>query len=205
MVRRILPVLLALAGLVLAGCGDYGTVEQGRTVAFDKAKGVISIIKDTGIVDRNPQYTVLPAHDFILPTDPAERGADPSVGLRMRIDVEKKTITMYNPGKKEFDVIAVEVVANHQNVDLRRRHPLVWDAATNKAIKFPKVNATDRTVEIYSRRQRMVTTIKLADADFNRYKEQDWDAGDEVRLYYKKDGVALRFMNVTKTDVTRRR
>ena len=29
-------------------------------------------------------------------------------------------------------------------------------------------------------------------------------AGDDVRIYYKESGKALRFMNVFKTDITRR-
>jgi hypothetical protein len=28
-----------------------------------------------------------------------------------------------------------------------------------------------------------------------------WDAGDEVRIYYKEAGKARRLMNITKTDI----
>ena len=28
-----------------------------------------------------------------------------------------------------------------------------------------------------------------------------WEAGDEVRIYYKEPGKAARFMNITKTDI----
>jgi len=31
--------------------------------------------------------------------------------------------------------------------------------------------------------------------------ENTWDAGDEVRIYYKEAGKALRFMNISKTDI----
>ena len=31
--------------------------------------------------------------------------------------------------------------------------------------------------------------------------EATWDAGDEVRIYYKEEGKSLRFMNVSQTDI----
>ena len=204
MVRKILPALLALAGLVLAGCGDYGKVEQGRTVAFNKDTRIVTIVKDAGIDDRNPHYTVLPVHEFKLPDDPAECGALPDVGLRMNLNVEKKTITMYNPQTKAFEELKIEVVANHTDVDVDRRHPLVFDANTRKPIAFPKIDNTKRTVEIYSRRQKLLTTVKVAEEDFSRYKEKDWNAGDDVRIYYKDPAKALRFMNINKTNINRR-
>jgi len=205
MVRKLLPPFLVLAGLALAGCGNYGKVEQGRTVAFDKAKEIVTIIADSNMDHKKPpMFSVLPAQEFAMPTDPAERGADPTPGLRMHLDVEKKIITMYNPQTKTLENLPFEVVADHQNVDLRRQHPLVWDAATKKAIVFPKVDAVNKTIEIYSRRQLRLTTIKLAAEDFAKYKEKDWDAGDDVRIYYKEPGKALRFMNINKTNISSR-
>jgi len=190
---------------MLAGCGEYGKVEQGRTVAFDKEKGIVTIIVDSNTdPSKQPNYSVLPSHEYILPADPVERGADPTPALRMNLDVDNKTITMYNPTTKAFEVLSFEVVEDHKDVDQRRRHPLVWDSATGKARPFPVVEAANKTVTIYSRRQLRLTTIKLSDADFGKYKEKDWNSGDEVRIYYKEPGKALRFMNITKTDITRR-
>jgi hypothetical protein len=203
MVRKILFPLLVLAGLSLAGC-DYGQVEQGRTVAFDKDAATVTIIKDNGIDDKTPQYTVLPAHTFQLPADPAERGADPSVGLRLNLDAKGNTITMYNPKTQQFDKLPFVMLQKEENVSVRRQHPLVYDPATKKARPFPVVDAEKRTVTIYSSRQQLYTVIQLAEADFAKYGEKDWGAGDEVRIYYKESGKALRFMNVSKTDITRR-
>lgn len=204
MVRKILFPLLVLAGLTLAGCGEYGQVEQGRTVAFDKDAGTVTIIKDSGIDDKHPQYTVLPPHTFQLPTDPAERGADPAVGLRVNLDATGNIITMYNPKTQQFDKLPFTMVQKEENVNVRRQHPLVYDAATKKARSFPVVDAEKRTVTIYSGRQQLYTVIKLSDEDFAKYSEKDWAAGDDVRIYYKELGKALRFMNVSKTDITRR-
>ena len=204
MVRKILFPLLVLAGLTLAGCGEYGQVEQGRTVAFDKDAGTVTIIKDSGTDDKHPQYTVLPPHTFQLPADPAERGADPAVGLRVNLDATNNVITMYNPKTQQFDKLSFTMVQKEENVNVRRQHPLVYDAATKKARTFPVVDAEKKTVTIYSGRQQLYTVIKLSDEDFAKYGEKDWSAGDDVRIYYKELGKALRFMNVSKTDITRR-
>ena len=51
----------------------------------------------------------------------------------------------------------------------------------------------------------MLATIKLPPEDCAKYGEKDWDAGDEVRVYYKEPGKSLRFMNVTRTDFSKRK
>ena len=205
MVRKLLFPLLILVSFALAGCSGYGEVEQGRTVAFDKAAGTVTIIKDNGIDDKHPQYTVLPPHTFQLPTDKAEIGAEPDVGLRVNLDAKNNIITMYNPKTQEFDKLSFEMVQKEENVSVRRQHPLVYDAATRQARHFPVVDSEKKTVTIYSVRQMLYTVIKLSDADFEKYGPEDWAAGDDVRIYYKEPGKALRFMNVSKTDLTRRK
>jgi hypothetical protein len=213
MVRKILPVLLVLIGLSLTGCGEYGKVEQGRTVAYDKTTTppTVWIIQDSGIDDKHPQYTVLPAHPFQIPDDPNEMGAEPFVGKRLKLDMEKNEIVMYNVDSKQFDHLPFQLIEKHENVNVRRQHPLVYDSTTRQARKFPVVNEAEKTLTIYSVRQELLTTVKMDPDDFAKYGGDEWDAGDEVRIYYKegpkdgKPGKSLRFMNVTKTDFTRRK
>lgn len=207
MVRKILPMLLVLVGLSLVGCDKYGEVEQGRVVKYDKTTTPPTawIIKDSGTNDKQPKYDVLPAHKFTIPTDPAEMGEAPMAGLRVNLNVQDKIITMYNMETSQFEKLPFELINNDTNVSVRRKHPLVWDDNTGKARKFPEVNEAERTIKIYSRRQEILSEIKLSPEDFAKYKTEDWDAGDEVRIYYKEDGKSLRFMNVTRTDLTRRK
>jgi hypothetical protein len=174
-------------------------------VAFDKEKSQVTIIVDDNIdAKKPPNYATLPAHVYTLPAAGSERGADPTPALRMNLNVDKKIITMYNPKSKALEELPFEVIADHKDVDVRRQHPLVFDRATKKAISFPKIDEANRVIDIYSRRQLRLTTIKLSEADFAKYKGQEWDAGDEVRIYYKEPGKSLRFMNITKTNVMRR-
>ena len=50
----ILPIALAL------GCGEQGKVEQGRVIAFDKAKDAVTFIVDTKHDTANPDYSGAP-------------------------------------------------------------------------------------------------------------------------------------------------
>jgi hypothetical protein len=55
-------------------------------------------------------------------------------------------------------------------------------------------------VTIYSGRQKLYAVIALPEEYMDR-PASTWDAGDEVRIYYKEPGKALRLMNVSKTDI----
>jgi len=213
MVRKILPMLLVLLGLSLAACGEYGQVEQGRVVKFDTSTtpATVWIIKDSAIDDRNPLYNVLPAHPFFIPEDPREMGAVPKAGDLVYLNVEEKYVTMFNFEKQQFDRLPFELVSHTTDVSVRRQHPLVWDSANRRARQFPIVNEKERTVTIFFQRQRTVTEIKLSEEDFAKFKPEEWDAGDEIRIYFRegsggpgKPGRSLRLMNVTRTNVMNR-
>ena len=203
MVSRIFA-LLALACLALAGCGDFGKIEQGRVVAFDKDKKTVTFLPNSAL-SGTPKYAAPPLV-FAIPEDPAEMGRDPKGGmLRTNINIEKKLISMYNPQAKAIEDLSFELVENHTGVNVRRQHPLVYDAAARKPRVFPQVDAAKKTVTAYSARQQMLTVMKFSDADFAKYNGDQWGAGDEIRIYYKQPGKALRLMNITQTDITRRR
>jgi hypothetical protein len=223
MVRKILLPFFILAGFMLAGCGDYGKVEQGSAVAYDKDKSIVTIVADTNTDVKKPaNYTELPVHSYALPPAGSEdRGADPDAGLCVNLDVEKKIITMYNPKEQKLENISFEVVEDiHQRLRVNRRSQLVLPgekvfAGVKTIAEFPIVDEAKKTVQILYRRQfnnqMRLTTFKLSDADFAKYKGKEWNAGCEVRIYYKegwtadgKPGQSLRFMNITKTDITRR-
>jgi hypothetical protein len=212
MVRKILLPLLVLSGLMLAGCGNYGMVEQGSVVGFDKEKSIVSIICDDNTDLQKPaNYVILPPHDYALPAEAAERGADPNVGLCVNLDVEKKIITMYNAKEKKLENISFELIEDiHQRLRVNRRDEVVLpgEKVYKKMAEFPVVDEANKTLQLVYRRQfknqMRLTTIKLAEADLAKYKGKEWNAGCEVRIYYKDPGKALRFMNITKTDITRR-
>lgn len=210
MARKILLPLLVLAGLMLAGCGDYGKVEQGTVVAVAKDK--VTIIVDNNMDPKKPAdySSKIALHDYVLPPVGDERGAEPSAGMCLHLDIAKKIITMYNPKEKKVEKISFEVLDDiNRGIRLNRRNEVVHNVRVIRpAADFPVVDEANKTVQLFYRRlegnQSRLTIIKLADADFAKYQQKEWGAGDEVRIYYKEPGKALRFMNITKTDITRR-
>lgn len=187
-----LNLLVALPLVFLFGCAEEGKVDQGRVVAFDKDKQLVTIIRDKKIDSLNPDYSYLPPLSYTLPSDPMETGPLPKVGARMKLDAEKNQIIIFDAKAQNFKTIDFKPIEKKTGVE--KDDPLV------KGKKFPVVDKQKKTVTIYSSRQKILETIGLSDEYFER-PDSTWDAGDEVRIYYKQDGKALRFMNITQTDI----
>jgi len=181
------------ATLVLGGfgCGEQGKVEQGRVIGFDKVKETVTFIVDTKHDTANPDYSGAPL-TFALPKDPAERGEDPKPGLRMKLDTKTREIIIYDAATKGMKKINYTLIDQKENV--AKSSPLVADK------KFPMVDKEKKAITVYSGRQKLLTTFSLPDEYF-ALPDDTWEAGDEVRVYYKEPGKALRFMNITRTDI----
>ncbi len=139
----------------------------------------------------NPNYSGAPL-TFALPKEPSERGADPKVGLRMKLDTKAKEIVIFDAATQGSKKIAYTLIDQKENV--AKDDPLVAGK------KFPQVDKAKKAITIYSGRQKILTTFSVPD-EYLGLPDNTWDAGDEVRVYYKQPGQALRFMNVTKTDI----
>jgi hypothetical protein len=199
-VKHILLTMAAAAmAMTLTACKeDYGKVEQGRVIAFDKDKKEVTLIHDSAMDPQKPVYDVLPPSVFKLPTDPAETGPEPKAGQRMKLDTDKKIIVIFDTKTQKLVDVPITIVDLQQPID--KEHPLVYDKAEKKAKKFPVVDKEKKTITVYSGRQKMLCTFSVPEQYFS-YPDSTWDAGDEVRLYYKTAGQSLRFMNVSKTDI----
>jgi len=196
--RTLFLLSIALLTFGALGCDEYGKVDQGRVIAFDKEKQTVTVIEDKNMDSQNPDYAILPPHTYTMPTDPAERGADPKVGMRLKLDVDAKVIKIFNTQTQTIEDLPITIVDVQK--DIAKDHPLVFDKEKNAAKKFPVVDKDKKTISIYSGRQKMLATFSVPDA-YNDFPENTWDAGDEVRIYWKEKGKAIRFMNITKTDI----
>ena len=186
----ILPVALVL------GCGEQGKVDQGRVIAFSKDKtdtdkDTVTFIIDVKHDAANPDYSGA-AVTFLLPKVPSERGEDPKPGLRMKLDAKAKEIVIYDPAAKAMKKISYSLLDQKEGV--AKDDPLV------QGKKFPIVDRTKKAITIYSGRQKLLTTFSVPD-EYLSLPDNTWEAGDEVRIYYKEPGKAARFMNITKTDI----
>ena len=196
--RTLFLLSIALLTFGVLGCEEYGKVDQGRVIAFDKDKQTVTVIEDKNMDSQNPDYAILPPHTYTMPTDPAERGADPKVGMRLKLDVDAKIIKIFNTQTQAIEDLPITIVDVQK--DIAKDHPLVFDKDKNAAKKFPVVDKDKKTIAIYSGRQKMLATFSVPEA-YNDFPENTWDAGDEVRIYWKEKGKAIRFMNITKTDI----
>ncbi|NLY41615.1 MAG: DUF4881 domain-containing protein [Desulfovibrionales bacterium] len=199
---KITTTLLGLIAAILMlgslGCDEYGKVDQGRVVEFDKEKQTVTVIQDKAMDAQHPDYSILPAHTYTMPTERMERGADPKAGYRIKLDVDKKYVKLYNPDTQDFDELTIELIDVQKNI--ARDHPLVFDKEANKPKAFPVIDKDKKAITIYSERQKLLATFGVPDEYIN-LPDKTWDAGDEVRVYYKTEGVAIRFMNISKTDI----
>jgi hypothetical protein len=186
-----LALLAILTAVILLGCGEQGKVEQGRVIGFDSAKATVTFIHDVKADPGNPDYSGAPL-TFSLPKEPMDRGEDPKAGMRMKLDAKAKEITIYDPATKGFKKITYTLIDQKEKV--AKDDPLVAGK------KFPQVDKAKKAITIYSGRQKLLTTFSVPD-EYLDLPDNTWEAGDEVRIYYKEPGQALRFQNMTKTDI----
>lgn len=190
-IRTLLLTLVVMASFGLAGCNDFGQVDQGRTVGFDPATKTVTFVQDVDHDQLNPNYSGSIV-SFKLPVDPAEIGPLPKVGERVKLDLEKKCIILYNTQTKALETVPITIVDVQK--DLGRNHPLV------KGKTFPIIDKAKNSITEYSARQRSLVTFTVPESMID-LPPATWEAGDEVRLYYKEKGQALRFMNISKTNI----
>lgn len=186
-----LTLLAILTAMLLLGCGEMGKVEQGRVIAFDNTKATVTFIVDMKHDAANPDYSGAPL-TFALPKEPKDRGEDPKAGMRMKLDTKTKEITIYDPATKEFKKISYTLIDQKEGV--AKDDPLVAGK------KFPMVDRAKKAITIYSGRQKILSTFSVPD-EYLSLPDNTWEAGDEVRVYFKEPGKALRFQNITKTDI----
>ena len=189
--------ILTVLSSVLA-CGELGKVDQGRVIAFDREKGTVTIIRDKESDPKNPDYSYLPPITYELPKDPKEMGPEPKVGKRMKLDNKKNQIIIFDTATQNFKTIAYKLIEERENVG--KEDPLIYDKQADKPKNFPVIDRGKKTITVYSKRQKILTTFSLPDEYF-ALPDNTWDTGDEVRIYYKEEGKARRFMNVSKTDI----
>ena len=197
----IFALLFILPLVFVAGCSDFGKVDQGRVVKFDKEKGIVTLIRDVKNDAQNPEYTQLPPLVYTLQADHEEIGAEPKAGGRMKLDTKNNQIVIFDPATQSFKTLKYTLIDQKENV--AKEDPLVFVSAEKKAKKFPAVDKEKKTITIYSSRQKILTTFSLPEEYFS-LPESTWDSGDDVRVYYKENGKSLRFMNVSKTDIYKR-
>ncbi len=190
--KKFAGLLTAAAILMLTGCNEMGKVVQGRVIAFDKDAKKVTFIEDRTAIPGKPDYSILPPDVYTIPSDEHEMGSAPKAGQRLKLDTDKNIITIFDMASQQIREIPYTPVEKKEKV--KKDNPLVKDK------KFPIVDKNAKTIEIYSKRQELLVKFSLPEEYF-AMSDETWDAGDEIRIYYKEAGKALRLMNVSKTDI----
>lgn len=183
---------------LLSGCLDYGKVEQGRVIAFDETRRVVTLVRDISDDPQNPDYRGMPPELISLPEDPSEVGALPASGKLLKVDVSAKTLTVMDESAQALKPIEVTIQSLEE--DVGAKDPRVYDRAAKAAKPFPVLEREKRTLTLYLKKEKTLLTVVLPE-EAATLPDETWKMGDEVRLYYKEPGKSLRFMNITRTDI----
>lgn len=190
--KKIAGFVMTAALMMTVACNEMGKVTQGRVIAFDKEAKNVTFLEDKSNDPKKPDYSVLPPKVFSLPVIQSEMGPAPSVGQRLKLDTDKNTITIYDIAAQQIKEIPYISIDKKEKV--KKDNPLVKDK------KYPIVDKTAKTIEIYSKRQEILVKFSLPEEYF-AMKDETWAAGDEIRIYYKEPGKSERLMNISKTDI----
>ncbi len=94
---------LLTASLALAACGRFGTVNQGRVVAFDRAQGLVTLISDSNYRDpAHPRFDRLPPVTIHVPADRNEMGPEPQPGLLLSLDCAHRGAVLFDPATQSL-------------------------------------------------------------------------------------------------------
>ncbi len=187
-IRTLTAAAILAAGLGLCGCSgdDYGkTVEQGRAVSFGDGK--VTFVKDVNINPKMHPVYENSIRTFRLPKEPKEIGPVPTVGNLIDVNFEKKELKVFN--ENALQTVPMEVVNEQKGVEPH--------SAAVKGKTFPMINKDKGEVTVFLKKT--LLTFKLpanlpADESF-------WTIGDSVRVFTTEEGVARRFMNISKTNI----
>jgi len=143
--KLIIAMLLILPVAFICGC-EYGKVDQGRVIKIDMDKGIVTLIRDVKNDQQNPEYAYLPALSYSLPKNPAEMGAEPKAGMRMKLVCHEERDHDLRHGHSEIQDHTVHADRAEKNV--AKDDPLVYDASQQKAKKFPAIDKEKKTISI---------------------------------------------------------
>lgn len=183
-----------LLWVFLPGCGTFGRVNQGRVIHFDREKGLVTFIEDSNYREPGkPRYDVLPPVTIRVPDDPAAMGPAPQAGKLMLLDTRNRTVVLFDTGAQTLKTVSYTLIGQRDNV--------FKDDARVAGAKFPIVDRVKKTITVYLAGQRQLVTFSVPEEYF-ALPDDTWKAGDEIRYYYKDPGLALRLMNITRTELS---
>lgn len=187
--RQLRSGALAALAVVAASCGEFGRVEQGITIDYDAAAGIVTLILESAPAES--RYDVLPPVRVRIPDDPRQMGPAPVAGKLLRLD--GRQLAIFNSAEQRIETLPYQLVEKTGNV-----YP---DDPRLARENLPAVDRARGTVRLYSPKTREILTISVP-PQYLALPADTWRFGDEVRYYFKTPGQALRMMNVSRTKLS---
>jgi hypothetical protein len=188
-----IAIILAVAGL--AGCGGFGRVNQGQVVEYQRDQGLITLVADSNYRDpAHPRFDVMPAITIRTPQDPREMGPEPDAGKLLGFEAASGRLLVFDSATRSLRTVPYTVVSEQNGVSPA-------DARVARS-RFPVVDRSRGTITVYVARRRTLIEFSVPE-EFRMLPDETWKIGDEIRYYYKDPGLALRLMNVSRTDLNK--
>jgi hypothetical protein len=184
-----LPVLLMLSFLLAC---NFGRVNQGRVIAYDAGKGLVTLIPEASPGKPGGARYVLPPATVRVPQDRKEMGAAPRAGKLLLVDAADQSVLVFDDATASLRRIPVAGLQQQRGV--LESDPRVAN------VTFPVIDPNNRAITVYSVSERKLHTFRVAEEQL-ALPPDTWRMGDDVRYYYRQPEQALRLMNVTRTDL----
>jgi hypothetical protein len=127
-----------------------------------------------------------------IPENRDEMGPAPQPGKLLLVDAAAQSVTVFDDATAALRQIPI--------TGLQQQHGVAEDDPRVANIRFPVLDASNRTITVYSASEQKLHTFQVAPEHF-ALPLDTWKMGDDVRYYYKQPEQALRLMNVTRTDL----
>jgi hypothetical protein len=176
-----------------AGCSNFGHVNQGQVIDFQPSSGLVTLIGDSNYREpANPRFDVLPPVTIHVPENRGEMGPPPEAGKLLQLDWRGHRMVIFDAAAGSLRTVPYAVVSEQDGV--APDDPRVSNAA------YPIVDHGRKTIASYFPRYRKLLVFSVSAVDLD-LPADTWKMGDEIRYYYKNPQLALRLMNVSKTDL----
>lgn len=179
---------------VLAGCARFGRVNQGQVIENRRSQGLVTLIQDSNYRDpANPKFDILPPVTIHIPRDPREMGPEPQAGKLLSLDLRGGRVAIFDSATQAVRTISCTLLSQIDSV-----HP-----NEARVARLPLVDREKKTVTLYVPREHKLVTLTVPEECLG-LPDDTWRAGDEIRYYYQDPNLALRLMNVSKTDLNKK-
>ena len=154
--------------LLLAGCGEFGTVNQGQVIDYQRDTGLVTLIPDSNYRDpAHPRFDVLPPVTVQTPENPKEMGPAPEAGKLLGVDTQAHRLMIFNSTTGRIEEVPYKELGPASACG-------PWWTANGKP--SPCAQGISRSL-----------MASVAD-EYLALPEDTWKAGDEIRYYYRDPG-----------------